>query len=772
MKLLLNLSVGRKLAASALLTLLLFGALIAAIERESDKVAMHQAALGRMAETRALLRQAAAAVNEAVVADREMRHAQQDSAIATLAAAAQSALGRAGALLAEAGAGAEAAALAEALGALSGPIGAYDGAIAAIAAARRQLVARRDDGFFQRSRDYDQSFEAVTGAIEFDLRGQAQEDARNRFLTAHQAFNEVRLALQRFLATGEQAQAARARRGNAQVRVHMQGARAAAADSQAATELGRAAELAQATGAAALAVLDAAAELQRLAAEQADPARRSLEQALAGAAGIGEALADEGRRSTAEAVTGLRRIALAIGATVVLLVLAFNLLMARALGAPLRRLAASIGAIAAGDTDAAVPDRGRRDEIGRIAEALEELRLAAATAFARGQMLEQMPLATMTADARDDFRVTYMNAASLALLSQLEHLLPCKVAELHGRSIDALHRDPGAIRRIVEQPDRLPHKARIRLGAEVIEINIAAIRDAAGGYVGPMLSWTLATEKARLADSFEAEVGAVVEAVAGSASQLQTAAQGLGHSAEASGREAAAVSDAGARADADVQAVAAAAEEMAASVDEITRRVAEAAEVAGRAVAEARATDGTMQGLAESASRIGDVVRLINDIAGQTNLLALNATIEAARAGDAGKGFAVVASEVKSLAGQTAKATEEIARQIGDMQSATTRAVEAIRGIGSTVQRTSEIATAIAAAVEEQGATTREIARSASEVATATATVASGIRVVREASVSTENAAGAVMESSNHLMENAGALKEKASVFLAAMRAA
>jgi methyl-accepting chemotaxis protein len=159
---------------------------------------------------------------------------------------------------------------------------------------------------------------------------------------------------------------------------------------------------------------------------------------------------------------------------------------------------------------------------------------------------------------------------------------------------------------------------------------------------------------------------------------------------------------------------------MAASITEITRRVAEAAEVAAQAVSEARATDGTVRGLSDSAARIGDVVRLIGEIAGQTNLLALNATIEAARAGEAGRGFAVVASEVKTLAAQTAKATEEISTQIQQMQAATSGAVEAIRGIGATVERTSGIATAIAAAVEEQGATTQEIARSAAEVAGST----------------------------------------------------
>ncbi len=184
-----------------------------------------------------------------------------------------------------------------------------------------------------------------------------------------------------------------------------------------------------------------------------------------------------------------------------------------------------------------------------------------------------------------------------------------------------------------------------------------------------------------------------------------------------------------------------------------------------------RQTDATVQGLSEAASRIGDVVRLIGDIAGQTNLLALNATIEAARAGEAGKGFAVVASEVKSLAGQTAKATEEIGRQIAEMQAATSQAVAAIRGIGATVARTSEIATTIAAAVEEQGSATQEIARSAAQVAEATGTVAARIESGRGAAQSTGDSAAAMRDDSGALAAQASALREKAAGFLRAVRA-
>jgi methyl-accepting chemotaxis protein len=480
-----------------------------------------------------------------------------------------------------------------------------------------------------------------------------------------------------------------------------------------------------------------------------------------------------GQRSTAliAAAEDARRVSLLAGAAIAAVLALSGWLTARAIGTPLRRLAATMRAIAGGETRIEVRDRGRRDEIGTIADALEALRGTARHAFAQRQMLEQLPTAIMSADPKDGFRITYMNAETRRLMDSIRADLPVPPETLLGESIDVFHRAPERQRALLSDPSKLPHTARIRLGPETIELRISAIRDAAGDYTGAMLSWNVATEKVRLADTFEREVGAVVEAVASSAERLQDSARQLSAAAETSGTEAAAVAEAGGRAKGDVQSVAAAAEEMAASVAEIARRVGEAAEVASRAVTEARATDATVQGLSDAASRIGDVVKLIGDIAGQTNLLALNATIEAARAGEAGKGFAVVASEVKSLAGQTAKATEEIGRQIAEMQAATAQAVAAIRGIGSTVERTSDIATTIAAAVEEQGSATQEIARSAAQVAEATGTVASRIESVRGAAQSTGQSAAAMRDDSGALAAQAATLREKASGFLRAVRA-
>jgi methyl-accepting chemotaxis protein len=244
----------------------------------------------------------------------------------------------------------------------------------------------------------------------------------------------------------------------------------------------------------------------------------------------------------------------------------------------------------------------------------------------------------------------------------------------------------------------------------------------------------------RAADSIEQAVGGIVEALGRSATDLAGATTVLRGTAESASTQVQEVAAGAQEASGNVQTVAAAAEELSMSVNEITRRVDDAAGVARRAVEEMSRADVAVGGLTESAARIGDVVRLISGIAGQTNLLALNATIEAARAGEAGKGFAVVASEVKTLASQTAKATEEIASQIEAIRTASAGAVEAIRGIGTVVAEVDSIAQSIAAAVTQQGAATQEIARSATVGAGGTTRVSEAVVHLRQGVEATSGA--------------------------------
>ncbi|HWL21991.1 MAG TPA: methyl-accepting chemotaxis protein [Bradyrhizobium sp.] len=276
----------------------------------------------------------------------------------------------------------------------------------------------------------------------------------------------------------------------------------------------------------------------------------------------------------------------------------------------------------------------------------------------------------------------------------------------------------------------------------------------------------------KLADSFESAVGEIVETVSSASTELEASAGTLTTTAEHAQELTTMVAAASEEASTNVQSVASATEEMASSITEISRQVQESARMAGEAVGQARKTNERVSELTKAASRIGDVVELINTIAGQTNLLALNATIEAARAGEAGRGFAVVASEVKALAEQTAKATGEIGQQISGIQSATQESVNAIQEISGTIEKLSEIASTIAAAVEEQGAATQEISRNVQQAAQGTQQVSSNIGDVQRGAGETGSASSQVLSAAQSLSSDSNRLKLEVGKFLNSIRAA
>ncbi|WP_292887288.1 methyl-accepting chemotaxis protein [Nisaea sp.] len=320
------------------------------------------------------------------------------------------------------------------------------------------------------------------------------------------------------------------------------------------------------------------------------------------------------------------------------------------------------------------------------------------------QMLNNLPINVMLAD-KDTFEIVYLNDTSRRTLRQIEHLLPIKVEEMEGASIDVFHKKPEHQRRILSDPSNLPWQSIISLGDQKLNLEISALNAPDGSYMAAMLTWSVVTENVKMADT----VKSVVSQVSSASAQLQSNSAAMAESAGVANSTA--------------TTVASATEELSSSIVEISRRMAEATEIVNNSVRESRRSTGMINSLSEAAQRIGEVVSLIQNIAAQTNLLALNATIEAARAGDAGKGFAVVANEVKSLATQTAKATEEIADQISQIQTAVSDAVEANGAVTRTIEQLDEIATGVAAGVEEQSAATQEVATNIVEVQSASSRV-------------------------------------------------
>jgi methyl-accepting chemotaxis protein len=276
----------------------------------------------------------------------------------------------------------------------------------------------------------------------------------------------------------------------------------------------------------------------------------------------------------------------------------------------------------------------------------------------------------------------------------------------------------------------------------------------------------------KLADEFEGAVGRIIDTVSAASIELETAAGTLTATAERSQALANVVASASEEATTNVQSVASATEEMSSSVNEISHQVQNSARIASEAVQQAEMTNHRVGELLKAAGRIGDVVELINVIAGQTNLLALNATIEAARAGDAGRGFAVVAAEVKALAQQTAKATGEISEQVNGIQNATRESVMAIEAIGNTIGRMSEIASSIASAVQEQGTATQNIARNVQQAARGTLQVGTNIVDVQRGASDTGLASTQVFSAAQALSGESGRLKADVATFLNSVRSA
>lgn len=387
------------------------------------------------------------------------------------------------------------------------------------------------------------------------------------------------------------------------------------------------------------------------------------------------------------------------------------------------------------------------------------------------QVVDEMPVNIMVANPKKDFRITFMNKTSLETLRTIQQHLPIPADQILGTSFDRFHKNPAHQRQLLSNPHNLPYRARIKVGPETLDLKASAICSSTGAYLGPMVCWSVVTTQAKMADDFEENVGGIVKSVAAAATELDASAKSLSSVADAASQQATTVASGAEEASTNVSTIAAATEELSSSVMEISNRVVEAAKISQDAVTDAERTNALVAGLAEAATKVGSVVNLINEIAMKTNLLALNATIEAARAGEAGKGFAVVAGEVKTLANQTARATEEITLQVQSMQESTNGAVAAIQNISTTIARMNEISSGIASAVVQQEATTREISQNIQQASLGTQDISRNVVVVTRAVGETGMISGQVLEASSELSQYAEQLRKQADEFLAKVKA-
>lgn len=372
------------------------------------------------------------------------------------------------------------------------------------------------------------------------------------------------------------------------------------------------------------------------------------------------------------------------------------------------------------------------------------------------RMADVMPINIMMCDPKT-FDINYVNQTSLNTLKTIEHLLPVKANEVLGSNIDIFHKHPPHQRKMLSDPSNFPHKAKIKIGDEYLELNVAAIQDEKGHYIAAMVSWNVITTQVHVSE----QVQAIANTVAAASTELMQTSDTMANVVTNASSYANTAMNASESTSHNVQTVASASEEMNSSINEISEQVSRSLGRVNETVGKVDEADKHAHALEAASESIGNIVQLIQDIASQINLLALNATIESARAGEAGKGFAVVASEVKNLATQTANATQDIISEIEGVQNASKQVVQVLNLIKESVTSVSEYSSNVAAAVEEQSAATAEIASSMQTASSSVAEVNTTIQNIAQETANAQDSTKQVKEAAEQLSEQAEMLNNE-----------
>ncbi|MCF3932981.1 methyl-accepting chemotaxis protein [Acuticoccus sp. M5D2P5] len=475
--------------------------------------------------------------------------------------------------------------------------------------------------------------------------------------------------------------------------------------------------------------------------------------------------------TTPAVIAATKRNTLILAASATLIAALVGTLLVRSTAVPIAAFTRRLNDLTEGRTDFSVRESNSTDEFGQIWTALGRLRSALDDAYLRAQIIDQVPIAVILADPRDDYRITYINQFATELLHRIEHYLPVPVEALRGQSIDILHKNPAHQRAILADPANLPWRAQIALGDEFMALCTSPLRNRQGDYSGALLTWSINSHQVKSARSFETNVLGTISSMSGTFGSMRQQVHTIVDAVNGTQIQLTAGAAAVTQASANVQMVASAAEQLTSSITEISARLSQSSARASEAARSTADVSKRASELAAASSRITEVVDAISSIANKTNLLALNATIEAASAGEAGKGFAVVAQEVKSLATQTGRATEEVAGHVTTIQGQINRVVEGITDVARVIDDINETFASIAIAAEQQQSATHEITVNAQQASNGVETASQTINRVESLSAGNRATANALTQATEELREANDNLSRESTSFLDAMKA-